>query len=152
MNLTVTAVNDAPVLAGIEGVEAVQGVSCQTAGRPKEPVRFEGKRVAVVGTGATGVQTIQEVVKTAGHLTVFQRTPNWCAPLHNGRIDPETMAQIKAGLCRQLHQVLPSPVQQFAVSRMGNGLLLYGAVHDNLVQAAPLNHLGRFSRKDGLGQ
>ena len=58
---------------------------------------FEGKRVAVIGTGATGVQTIQEVAKTAGHLTVFQRTPNWCAPLHNSKIDAEEMAQIRAG-------------------------------------------------------
>ena len=53
--------------------------------------------MAVIGTGATGVQTIQEIAKTAGHLTVFQRTPNWCAPLHNGQIDAEEMAQIKAG-------------------------------------------------------
>ena len=60
-------------------------------------MRFEGKRVAVIGTGATGVQTIQEVAKTAGHLTVFQRTPNWCAPLHNSRISPEQMATLKAG-------------------------------------------------------
>ena len=58
---------------------------------------FAGKRVAVIGTGATGVQTIQEVAKTAGHLTVFQRTPNWCAPLHNSTIDAEEMAEIKAG-------------------------------------------------------
>jgi len=60
-------------------------------------VLFEGKRVAVIGTGATGVQTIQEVAKTVGHLTVFQRTPNWCAPLHNSKIDAETMAKIRAG-------------------------------------------------------
>jgi len=60
-------------------------------------LRFEGKRVAVIGTGATGVQTIQEVAKTAGHLTVFQRTPNWCAPLHNSRIDAQEMALIRAG-------------------------------------------------------
>ena len=58
---------------------------------------FAGKRVAVIGTGATGVQTIQEVAKTAGHLTVFQRTPNWCAPLHNGQIAEETQREIKAG-------------------------------------------------------
>ena len=51
----------------------------------------------MIGTGATGVQTIQEVAKTAGHLTVFQRTPNWCAPLHNGKIDADEMAQIRAG-------------------------------------------------------
>jgi cation diffusion facilitator CzcD-associated flavoprotein CzcO len=50
----------------------------------------------VIGTGATGVQTIAEVAKTADHLTVFQRTPNWCKPLHNGPIDAETQARIKA--------------------------------------------------------
>jgi cation diffusion facilitator CzcD-associated flavoprotein CzcO len=87
----------APTMPRIEGVETFQGQSCHTARWPHEPVRFEGKRVAVIGTGATGVQTIQEVAKTAGHLTVFQRTPNWCAPLHNGRIDAQEMAQIRAG-------------------------------------------------------
>jgi cation diffusion facilitator CzcD-associated flavoprotein CzcO len=56
-----------------------QGQSCHTHYWPKEPVRFAGKRVAVIGTGATGVQTITEVAKTVGHLTVFQRTPQWCA-------------------------------------------------------------------------
>ena len=87
----------APTMPRIEGVETFQGQSCHTARWPHEPVRFEGKRVAVIGTGATGVQTIQEVAKTAGHLTVFQRTPNWCAPLHNSRIDAQEMAQIRAG-------------------------------------------------------
>ena len=57
---------------------------------------FEGKRVGVVGTGATGVQTIQEVAKTAAHLTVFQRTANWCAPLLNGPITPEEQRDIKS--------------------------------------------------------
>jgi len=87
----------APTMPRIEGVETFAGQSFHTARWPKQPVRFEGKRVAVIGTGATGVQTIQEVAKTAGQLTVFQRTPNWCAPLHNGKIDAETMAKIKAG-------------------------------------------------------
>ena len=87
----------APTMPTIPGVETFQGQSCHTARWPKEPVRFEGKRVAVIGTGATGVQTIQEVAKTAGHLTVFQRTPNWCAPLHNSKISPEEMATLKAG-------------------------------------------------------
>jgi cation diffusion facilitator CzcD-associated flavoprotein CzcO len=87
----------APTMPRIEGVDSFKGASFHTARWPKEPVSFEGKRVAVIGTGATGVQTIQEVAKTAGHLTVFQRTPNWCAPLHNSRIDAEQMAKIKAG-------------------------------------------------------
>ncbi len=87
----------APTMPRIEGVDTFQGQSFHTARWPHEPVSFEGKRVAVIGTGATGVQTIQEVAKTAGHLTVFQRTPNWCSPLHNSKIDAATMAKIKAG-------------------------------------------------------
>ncbi len=87
----------APTMPRIEGVETFTGESFHTARWPHEKVSFEGKRVAVIGTGATGVQTIQEVAKTVGHLTVFQRTPNWCAPLHNSRIDAEAMAKIKAG-------------------------------------------------------
>ncbi len=86
----------APTMPRIDGVETFRGKSFHTARWPHEEVRFEGKRVAVIGTGATGVQTIQEVAKTAGHLTVFQRTPNWCAPLHNGKISAEEMAKIRA--------------------------------------------------------
>src|SRR5882757_5751717 len=87
----------APTMPRIEGVETFQGEAFHTARWPHQPVSFVAKRVAVVGTGATGVQTIQEVAKTAGHLTVFQRTPNWCAPLHNSKIDANEMAQIRAG-------------------------------------------------------
>ena len=85
----------APTMPRIDGIESFKGQSCHTARWPHEPVSFKGKRVAVIGTGATGVQTIQEVAKTAGHLTVFQRTPNWCAPLHNAQISKEEMAEIR---------------------------------------------------------
>ena len=80
----------------IDGIETFEGVAHHTARWPKEEVRFEGKRVGVIGTGATGIQVIQTVAKTAGHLTVFQRRPNFSAPLHNSRISPEEMADIKA--------------------------------------------------------
>ncbi len=94
----VTAIGplSAPIMPRVPGVDTFKGRCFHTATWPHEPVRFEGKRVAVIGTGATGVQTIAEVAKTAGHLTVFQRTPNWCKPLHNGPIDAETQARIKA--------------------------------------------------------
>jgi cation diffusion facilitator CzcD-associated flavoprotein CzcO len=87
----------APTLPRIEGRDTFEGEAYHTAQWPHQPVSFEGKRVAVIGTGATGVQTISEVAKTAGHLTVFQRRPNWCKPLHNARIDAATQAKIKAG-------------------------------------------------------
>ena len=54
-----------------------------------------GKKVAVIGTGATGIQVIGEIADKVGELTVFQRRPNWCAPLHNAEISPEEMAEIK---------------------------------------------------------
>ncbi|MCA3570912.1 NAD(P)/FAD-dependent oxidoreductase, partial [Bradyrhizobium sp.] len=86
-----------PTLPRIAGIDDFKGQSFHTARWPKEKVDFTGKRVAVIGTGATGIQTIQTIAGEVGHLTVFQRTANWAAPLHNGKIDAETQARIKAG-------------------------------------------------------
>jgi len=86
----------APVMPDIPGVESFLGEAYHTGRWPHHPVDFAGKRVGVIGTGATGVQVIQEVAKTAGHLTVFQRSPNYCAPLLNRPIDAETQREIKA--------------------------------------------------------
>ncbi|MGE3536128.1 MAG: flavin-containing monooxygenase [Candidatus Tectimicrobiota bacterium] len=94
--ITAIGVLSAPTMPRIPGMETFQGRAWHTAEWPKEPVTFAGKRVAVIGTGATGVQTIQEVAKTVGHLTVFQRTPNWCAPLHNSKISADEMQHIRA--------------------------------------------------------
>jgi cation diffusion facilitator CzcD-associated flavoprotein CzcO len=93
--ITAIGLLSAPTMPQIPGVGSFKGQSCHTARWPHEPVSFAGKRVAVIGTGATGVQTIQEVAKTAGSLTVFQRTPNWCAPLHNAKIDEQEMRKIR---------------------------------------------------------
>ncbi|MDF1721455.1 MAG: NAD(P)/FAD-dependent oxidoreductase [Minwuia sp.] len=98
-----------PTWPTIDGIDDFGGQSMHTANWPHEPVSFEGKRVAVIGTGATGVQTIQEVAKTAGQLTVFQRRPNWCAPLKNSPITPQQQTDIRARYpeiferCRQSH-------------------------------------------------
>jgi cation diffusion facilitator CzcD-associated flavoprotein CzcO len=108
----------APTMPAIHGVETFGGESYHTGTWPHHPVSFAGKRVGVIGTGATGVQTITEVAKTAGHLTVVQRTPNWCAPLRNSAIDAATQARLKTSyreifaICREsfgcfIHQVDP---------------------------------------------
>src|SRR5436190_20004260 len=94
--VTAIGVLSAATMPRISGVESFRGQSCHTHYWPKEPVSFEGKRVAVIGTGATGIQTITEVAKTAGHLTVFQRTPQWAAPLHNAKITADEMRRIRA--------------------------------------------------------
>jgi len=114
-----------PTLPRIEGIDNFKGERFHTARWPKQPVDFKGKRVAVIGTGATGVQTIQTIAGEVGHLTVFQRTPNWCAPLHNGKIDAETQKKIKAGYpemfarCRETFACFihtPDPRGAFEVS------------------------------------
>lgn len=93
--ITAVGVLSAPTMPRIPGVESFKGQSCHTHNWPKEPVSFAGKRVAVIGTGATGIQTITEVAKTAGQLTVFQRTAQWSAPLHNSKVTPEEMRKIR---------------------------------------------------------
>jgi len=94
--ITAIGVLSAATMPTIPGVETFRGQSCHTHYWPKETVPFEGKRVAVIGTGATGIQTIAEVAKTAGHLTVFQRTAQWSAPLHNAKIAKEEINRIRA--------------------------------------------------------
>ncbi|HIC48865.1 MAG TPA: NAD(P)/FAD-dependent oxidoreductase, partial [Dehalococcoidia bacterium] len=93
--VTAMGVLSEPTLPDIDGIDSFQGDSFHTARWPKNPVSFEGKDVAVIGTGASGVQTIQEIAKQVRHLTVFQRRPNWCAPLNNGSIASAEMREIK---------------------------------------------------------
>ena len=88
----------APVMPKYEGMESFAGEAYHTGLWPHETVDFSGKRVAVIGTGATGVQLIQEVAKSAAHLTVFQRSPNWCAPLNNSPIDAAEQQRLKREL------------------------------------------------------
>jgi cation diffusion facilitator CzcD-associated flavoprotein CzcO len=83
-------------LPEIPGIESFKGEKIHTGRWPKEKVDLTGKRVGVIGTGATAVQLITEIAKECGHLTVFQRTANYCAPLRNSQIDPETQKKIKA--------------------------------------------------------
>jgi len=94
----VTAIGplSAPTFPKIEGRESFRGEAYHTGLWPKHEVTFEGKRVAVIGTGATGVQAITEIAKTAKHLTVFQRRPNWCKPLRNKPISKEEMKELRA--------------------------------------------------------
>ena len=105
--ITAIGLLSAPTMPRFEGISDFQGPWCHTGLWPKEGISYEGKRVAVIGTGASGVQAIQEIAKTAGQLTVFQRRPNWCTPLHNRPISKEEMAEIRAGypelfeLCRE---------------------------------------------------
>jgi cation diffusion facilitator CzcD-associated flavoprotein CzcO len=94
--ITAVGVLSAPTMPQIAGIEAFAGPSFHTHYWPKEGIEFAGKRIAVIGTGASAVQMIPILAKAARQLTVFQRTPNWCAPLHNAAIGADEMRQIRA--------------------------------------------------------
>src|SRR5262249_54294397 len=78
------------------GLESFQGAWCHTGRWPQDGLEVAGKRVGVIGTGASAVQLIPEIAKDVAHLTVFQRTANYCVPLRNRPIDPAWQRQIKA--------------------------------------------------------
>ncbi|MEN2510318.1 flavin-containing monooxygenase [Gordonia polyisoprenivorans] len=75
-----------------EGADQFEGESYVTSQWPHEPVDFAGKKVAVIGTGATGIQVIQTLAHIAGDLTVFQRTPNYVMPGRNHALPDEQLA------------------------------------------------------------
>ena len=80
-----------------EGLETFQGRWFHTGRWPHQPVDFGGRRVAVIGTGSSGIQTIPAIAGLAAHVTVFQRTPNFSIP---GRNLPLAEADQKAWKAR----------------------------------------------------
>ena len=92
-----TGVLSAPFYPAVPGREKFRGEAYHTGLWPKREVDFRGKRVAVIGTGSSGVQVIPEIAPEVASLTVYQRTPNWATPLNNRPITPEEQAELKAG-------------------------------------------------------
>ncbi|EHB53358.1 Phenylacetone monooxygenase [Mycolicibacterium rhodesiae JS60] len=78
------------------GLETFQGEIYHTAHWPHEGVDFSGKRVAVIGTGSSGVQSIPIIAEQARHLYVFQRTPNYSVPAGNRPLTADEIADVKA--------------------------------------------------------
>jgi cyclohexanone monooxygenase len=79
-----------------KGLEKFKGKWYHTSKFPHTGVDFTGKRVGVVGTGATAVQAIPEIAQQAKQLVVFQRTANYCVPARNGKVDPDLVKSRKA--------------------------------------------------------
>jgi cation diffusion facilitator CzcD-associated flavoprotein CzcO/acetyl esterase/lipase len=85
-----------PKTPDVPGAERFRGEVYSTGRWPHEGVDLTGKRVAVIGTGSSGIQTIPLVAQQASQLTVFQRTPNFSIPAHNGPLPPDRVAKIAA--------------------------------------------------------
>ena len=80
----------------IKGRETFSGPTYHTSRWPHDGVDFTGKRVGIIGTGSSAVQSIPVIAREAKHLFVFQRTPTYSIPAHNKPLDPEEERRIKS--------------------------------------------------------
>jgi cation diffusion facilitator CzcD-associated flavoprotein CzcO len=85
-----------PTLPRYDGMNDYAGDAFHTFWWPSTPVPLAGRRVGVIGTGATGIQVIAEIADKVGELYVFQRRPNWSTPLNNSAISAREMDEIRA--------------------------------------------------------
>lgn len=95
-----TGILSTPKIPELPGRERFQGLVLNTATWPHEEQDFTGKRVAVIGTGSSGIQVIPIVARQAEHLYVLQRTPSYSLPARHRPLDPERLAAVKADYAR----------------------------------------------------
>src|SRR5271167_2988645 len=86
----------APQVPPFAGLDAFEGKWYQTSCWPHQGVDFRGQRVAVIGTGSSAIQSIPLIAQEAAHLFVFQRTPNFSIPAHNGPLDLAYEREVKS--------------------------------------------------------
>ena len=94
--IAATGVLSVPYFPDVPGRESFRGVSLHTGRWPAARVDFTGKRVAVIGTGSSGVQLIPVIAGEVASLTVYQRSANWCTPLNNAPITLEEQVRLRA--------------------------------------------------------
>lgn len=92
--ITALGLLSATNVPNIKGIESFQGKQYHTGAWP-EGVDFKGKRVGVIGTGSTGLQVITALAPQVGHLTVFQRSPQYSVPVGNGPVSPDYVKSVK---------------------------------------------------------
>lgn len=91
-----TGVLSVPFFPAVPGRDEFRGEQYHTGLWPSTPVDLAGKRVAVIGTGSSGVQLVPAIAGEVASLTVYQRTANWCTPLNNAPITRDEQAQLRA--------------------------------------------------------
>lgn len=113
-----------PVKLAIPGLDSFGGRVVSTSSWPHEGVDLSGKRVAVIGTGSSGVQVIPVIAREAAHLTVFQRTPNFVIPLQNFALDDAARAEVRANY--------PRIWEQTRTQLLAHGMDVTGRTYDDV--------------------
>lgn len=122
--LMATGPLSAALTPNFHGLDSFAGEIYHTAAWPQYPVDFAGKRIAVIGTGSSGIQSIPIIAEHAKHLFVFQRTPNYSVPAGNKPLTERELDDIKANYAerRRLswrsgggspHITAPKPTMEF---------------------------------------
>jgi cyclohexanone monooxygenase len=129
-------------MPNIPGSDEFKGATYHTGAWPHDGVDFSGKRVAVIGTGSSGIQSIPFIAQQAAHLTVFQRTANFSVPAQNRPLDPKDAQRIKGN-----YQELRARNYQQAAA--------FGAEYehnmDSVLDASPEERTQRFEKYWGYG-
>lgn len=125
-----------PTLPAIPGIENFRGESFHSSRWPKDfdvNTAFVGKRIGIIGTGATGIQATTAISKIPGvkSLTVFQRTANWSAPLRNEEMDDEEMTKHKTNYDSIFQQCSKSP---FGVTHLSDPRKSADVPHEERVE------------------
>lgn len=110
--VTCAGMLSAPLTDVFEGQSSFRGQIVHTSRWPKDGVDFVGKRVGVIGTGATGIQVIQTIASEVGHMKVFIRKPQYTVPMKNPDYGPEEHAWYHSRF-EELRSVLPHTFSGF---------------------------------------
>ena len=149
------------------GQSSFQGRIIHSGRWPRERLDFSGQRVAIIGTGSSGMQMTPVIAQVAAHLTVFQRTPNYSIPAANAPVSEEEDRQVKASYRERRKRAWNSPtglgfevnrksaleatpeererVYEAAWNRLGYGFAL--AYHDILLNKAANDTAADFIRR-----
>ena len=115
----------------IPGMDTFAGELLLTAQWPREGVDLVGKRVGLIGTGSSGIQATPVIAAQAGHLTVFQRTPNFSVPARHAAFDPQRQAEIKKDYA-----------SIFEATRRSEGGFPYAPIERTTMEASPEERRG----------
>ncbi|MBO0800428.1 MAG: NAD(P)/FAD-dependent oxidoreductase, partial [Blastocatellia bacterium] len=111
--ITCCGMLSAPLTSVFPGQEAFKGILVHTARWPKENIDLSGKRVGVVGNGATGIQVIQTIASEVGTLKVFVRTPQYIIAMKNPKYGPAEVEAYKTRF-KELCETIPHTFTGFA--------------------------------------
>lgn len=118
-----TGFGSKPFIPDLAGLDKFEGEWYHTAHWPESGVALDDRRVAVIGTGASGVQVVQEAGKVARHLTVFQRSPVTAIPMRQRRLTAADMAEAKQNYPAVFEKRNSPPGSFYDLDRLNVGAL-----------------------------